>query len=464
VIQLKKIPLIIVVGISFLMVPAAMLNQDFLHAQMDKVLNLKIRQAYKGGEKLYRFADPLGDDYGAGEITYPRNPHFKNNGVLDLLSFTIHKPQTEEDWSEDNIYWQFSYKIKEMSDSLVINHYLGFRNYTSPGRVDTLLSRAELIQFDKDYPWHYQLNINTNNKTATIISADEKYKQDITLMLDLENSTVFVRVPLNYKPLRYILIEPGSYHYIVTGGFDSLATNNFIPIKKRSSLRSGGGAVSSITPRVYDYLSPDIYSQKDVLNSYNEVEYSFATLKPVLAFSELKKEKSYEISEGDLKNVIRDLKSKIKSDLIAVSEIDRAIELFNNNENLKSEIILKSILVDDPENSIALAYLGSVTAIKGGETNSISESMKLVYDSFNIYDDAMLRIKSLDEELAVRLNRGNVALSVPESVFQKCQQGAKDFLRAADIYKELYPESIVLPIVILKLVYVLKSLVKKKIA
>lgn len=460
--------LLLLLGASLLAIPGAFINQDFLHRQFDKVLKLKVRETYKGGEKEFRFMDPLNDDKGSGNLTYPNNSMYtdRGEGLLDLVSLTIHKPQTEVDWGSDNIYWQFTYRMQNLasdpdSDALfqnpVINHYFGF-NGVSEGRVDTLKTRAELVQFNNEYPWQFVINMNGYKSFATIQSHDQTYKAKVTLMVDKDSNSLIVRVPLDYKPLRYVLKNSGSYHYVIVGGYDSMARGNFVPINRRAGQRSGGGRESSLTPKIYDYLAPKGSTQKSVLTSYNEESYSYATLEPVIAIYGEEDRDSNEITqelinqfklnaesenrEEDIRNreKLSELENSINGSSDINSRIDLAVAYINNSEMEKAEAIISNCLEDEPENAEALANLGTIRAVQGGKSDSISRSMELVYEAFEIYEKALLNVRNKEEELAVRLNRGHVSLSVPESVFVKCLTGADDFLKAAKIYKELYGE------------------------
>ncbi len=436
-INFKKIPLIIIIGISLLFVPSALINQDFLHKQMDKVLKLKIRDAYRGGERLYRFSDPLGDDNGGGALTYPRNSKFEQKGSLDLLTFSIHKPQTEEDWADENIYWQFSYRFKKLGNSFVLSHYLGFRGSELESSIETNNPRAELVTFNKNYPWHFVININGEKEKAEIVSADGMFKTDVPIIMDIQNNTVIVRVPLNYKPLRFVFTKPGSYHYVMAGVYDYLSTSNYLPVKKRSSLRNGGGSSSPLTPKIYDYITPKGYNQNSILNSYNEDDFEYAVLEPLLAFSELIEDMESEITEEQLIKSITALRYKNRVEVIPVTDYQKAVELFNIGDNIESEQLLNRLLLSEPDNPLIMAYLGSITAMNGGKSKSISKSMELIYQAYDLFDSAMDRVTNIEEELTVRLNRGNVSKAIPESVFHKSEIGAQDFLRVVDIYKEL---------------------------
>lgn len=454
-------------GFALLNIPSAFTNMNFIHRQMHKVLNLRIRDSFNGGKKLFRFTDPLGDDNGNGELEYPRSELYKGGvGLMDILSFTIFSPQSETDWSDDIIYWQFSYRLKNLNSGnksnpkkspQIINHYFGFEG--EEGRTDTLYPRSELVRFDPEYPWQYAVSVDVNSETAKIFSYDDIYSSDITMMVDKELNKIVIRVPLNYKPLRKIFTNPTTYHYVLSGGYDPLTNGNFLPVKKRSSIRNGGGAKSRLTPKVYDYLTPKGYSQKSILESYSEETFEYALLKPIIAdpkdLAENKKnsipdkfieefkaalQEENKLSREKKEREVKELEDKLKNSGELKSNIELGIKYFNLGNTEKSEEIILNYLDKNPEDPRAISYYGSIMAMKGGQTDSLSQAMEYIYKAFDLYKKAIKLVKTPEEELEVRLNRANVAKSVPESVFQKNTLGAKDFLKAAEIYKEIYPD------------------------
>lgn len=452
--KIVRVGLIAIVLFYILMMPQAMIFQDFFHRKLDSVLKLKIKESYNGGEVLTSFKDRLNDDNGAGLLTYPRASIYKNGGagLLDIVKFTVYRPQAEEDWSSDNIYWQFKYKFQNLVGSNngrlvhpVITHYIGINGVEFEGKSETLISRNERVSFSR--PWHFVIEIFEDK--ALIHSADGSLKEEIKIMIS-ENQ-VITRVSLENKFLKHLFTNPETYHYVLTGAYDFYSEGKFLNVKKKASSKNGGGATSRLTPRVYDLIAPKGYKQKELLSSFNEDDFKYTLLEPVIADLGMEYKEELKVEFPDKESLI--VKSKLESDikneeaikehnelllsLEGKDDINSIIQLgksyFNTGDLEEALKYLENALNIDKNNPIVLAYMGSVRAKEAGETDSAAKSMDYVNKAFVFYDRALENINSIDEEMEVLLNRAYVAQSVPESVFYKSELGAKDFLRVIDI-------------------------------
>lgn len=456
--KIFRVILVVAVLIYILLMPQFLIFQDFFHKQFHSVLKLKIRDTYNGGEVLVSFNDRLNDDNGFGELTYPRSPNFKDkgSGLLDLVSFTVFKPQTEEDWSRDNIYWQFKYKFQNLIGSKeakitnpIISHYIGIDGIDFEGSYETLHKRSELVTFKR--PWHYVIEIYEDK--AVISSANGEFVENIKIMI--AENLVITRIPLEQSSLKHIFTNPETYHYVLTGAYDFYSEGKYLPVKKKSTSKVGGGAKSRLTPRIYDLIVPEGYKQSELLSGFNEDEFTYAKLEPVVADLKLEykddnklefppvEELRAKVKVENERNYREKLEThdELKLSLEGKDDVDSLLALgksyFNIGDLIESSSYLEKVIEMDSGNAVATAYLGSVRATEAGETDSIAKSMEYVNLAFEYYDNALVNIKSINEELEVLLNRAYVAQSVPESVFYKSEVGANDFLRVVEICNQL---------------------------
>lgn len=449
-----KVFLILIVSFYILSIPLVFINFDIFTNSLHSILNLRIKESYLGGEELVEFKDRINDDNGAGELTYPRSVIFKGggSGLLDILSFTVYKPQTEEDWSRGNIYWQFNYKFKNLVGSKervlkhpIITHYIGIEGIEMDGRNDTLHPRAELVSFKR--PWHYVIEIFQDK--AIISSADGNFNEEIQLLI-IKNS-LFTRLPLENPTLKHLFTKPKTYHYVLIGAYDYYTEGKYLPVKKKASPKSGGGAKSRLTPRVYDLIAPEGFKQSDILSGYNVENFTYVELEPVVADLKLEYKQGNDPGLPTVEELITKLEAdegvdpkelekehnelidslKGKEDVQSLLALGKSLFNIGNHEEAvkKFEMVFKA----DPENAIASAYLGSIRSKQASETDSIMKSMEYVNDAFDLFDKALKNTKTEEEELEVLLNRAYVAQSVPESVFKKSETGANDFLRVIEI-------------------------------
>jgi tetratricopeptide (TPR) repeat protein len=112
----------------------------------------------------------------------------------------------------------------------------------------------------------------------------------------------------------------------------------------------------------------------------------------------------------------------------------RAETAFRAGEHDQAELLFNEMLAAEPDNPKALAYKGSLIALKASGAPVLA-AVDLVTQAYRCLDRAVELAGDDEEKLAAYMNRGNVSLSVPNSVFNKALAGAEDFLKAAEIYR-----------------------------
>ncbi|MBN2616977.1 MAG: hypothetical protein JXR64_01555 [Spirochaetales bacterium] len=411
--KMLKFALVILVSISFLFIPSAFVFQDYLHGAMHKILKLRIKSSFLGGELQYTFRDNLGDNRGSGSLSLPLNPVFTDSkdNFFDLTTFSIHSPQLDEDWSSNDYYWQLTYGVKEISGLEVISHYWGFTEHDSTSVLsdNTFPERAENIRFSKDYPWEFKIVINGYLKVATLYNGNGVSLGDVPLLIDDETNRFIVRLPLKYNEIRRVLKNSDSYHYVMVGVYNSMAIGYYNPVSLKRSIYNGGGAKSSKTPRIYDYFAPKGFSLEDLEKG---------ELQPLLAFSEFREDINKKVDVESMYKIIANRRNEYS--------------INSGNSLTKEEIEVK--LIQEPNNSQLLSSLGAIIAKEGGSAENVSEAMERVYKAYELFDFAEKNILNNEDRLTLALNRGYVSMPVPESVFKKAKIGGDDFVYAAEYY------------------------------
>lgn len=398
-----KMGLIFLLLFSFLMVPQALINQDFLHEQMHKLFQIEVRSAFSGGERVKVFRDSLGD------VTV-RNGH-------DILSLSLYEPQRDESWSDSRIYWQLSYRFETLDmESLRLQHYFNFMDERDIGSQDTAVKRAELVTFNKDYPWQYVISIYGDK--VYISNYDNTWEEQLVVNLDHESNTLYLRIPLDYAPLRRVYRSIDSFHYLITGLYDPVSRGKFRVLDRDNIIK----------PKITDYLVPKGMDQDKLLSSYNLDDFSYVDLYPVI-FEEGSSSEE-EISDSEIRAV---LDSLVQAE---IQERSRAVSLFNDGEYRDAEELFRENLNKNRDSVIDMAYMGSIIAMRAGESDSVSESVELVLEAYDYLDRAVELAESDAEKIETYMNRINVSLAVPDSVFHKEEQALSDLFSVIDMLDE----------------------------
>lgn len=438
--QVHIILLTILAIISAVSIPLFFINQESIISFLMKVYPLEVDKRYTGGEVSVVYHDPYGDDNGDGNLKYPAHEAWNTPGTLDLLRYVINEPVTDGKWTSERVFQQIDLSFAGFSNPLEAP--LGFSNPIihiyididgkSGGSVETMDSRAELVGFNPDYPWDFLLSIHGFSKTAEISAYDGSYSARVQVYTNAEDNTISVRLPLEKEGLLPILDGRTTRHYVLIGAYSQLARGNFMTVK--------GKYVTRMSPRIFDYLAPVNTAQNDLLSSFNSSTNTYALLSPVSI--DPATDKTNQISEAALQELKRKADAEgadtIKPTVeeifkTEISNEQLVIALFKSNYIDEAEKVSLQILEKNPNNGIILAYYGSITAIRGGEASSVIESVNLVQKAYELFSQAQTFIKTDEELIHLYLNRGNVSMSIPETVFLKSLEGAEDFTKAADI-------------------------------
>jgi carbohydrate-binding DOMON domain-containing protein len=230
-------------------------------------------------EELARWDDPVGDDTGDGDYTYPTNPAFGDGGEADLLSFAIDK---------DNGSLIFEFKIRHLVDPWNVGNRLTMVAVaidTDEGGDNELRRNANVLLAA---PSEYQVFAG-GEVVEVIDAASEPVDVGASVETDIKNGIIRISVPIegidgaasdwNFTPAVGLQDDYGA------GGL-----GDFREVKRvAGEWRGGGGDDLAIDPNIYDIIVPQPRkilglfggskrSQADILGSYNLETGKLATI------------------------------------------------------------------------------------------------------------------------------------------------------------------------------------------
>jgi tetratricopeptide (TPR) repeat protein len=455
----KIVPLLALVAavLSVVLIPQTFIHGDWLALQLQHLLRIQVDPAFTGGEVLASFLDPMGDDHGEGALAYPRNAAYQQKGVLDLVRYTVHKPLIGARWAESEDLWQVAISFNRLDNPLdgrqgfshpVIHIYIDLDGAKS-GSTETAFPRSELVTFDPEHPWDFVVHVDGFAANGFILSADRTYRDPVTVVVDKSRNAILVRMPLRDPQLKAVLDGRPTYHYVLVGAYDAFTPGNFMRVAAEPGLHNGGGAVGSLTPRVYDLLVPEGKTQETILGSYQEDRAIYAVVPPVevgLAAAKRAAVKAIDLArlKADAMAEARQEEERARAVFDQARQrgaagLELAVPAFEANNLETAERAIGEALVSDPENAIALAVRGSLTALYAKNARSTAESTRLVMEAFQHLDRAVGLAKNDAERVATAMHRAYVAIAVPEEVFGKSRAGAEDFVRVAEMVEATNP-------------------------
>jgi hypothetical protein len=228
------------------------------------------------GNVIAKFVDKVGDDYGFGTYTYPKDPAFAPyKGFWDITEVTV---------LENEDAYVFAIKFAEMTNPWaspkgfshqLVNIYLDTKD---GGRTNTYKEGAR-VQFKE--PWDYFIKIaGWPDYGQVFATADGKEIPDaITYEADPADKVIYIVV---FK--KYLDIQRGIKAYILSMSQDGFGTDHIRAVTPNASQWTLGGYPSDskdYAPWVLDIIVPEGYTQEEMLKSYIPGQ-AYATLIPVV--------------------------------------------------------------------------------------------------------------------------------------------------------------------------------------
>jgi len=462
---LSTVPKIVSLVLALAGITAFMMYSEIIGRSLQSVLHLETDPGYTGGRVCSVLYDPVGDDTGFGSLTYPTHASFAP-GSLDIVRYTVHEPVYQARWVSEAEYWQLSLSFAAGTGAVRnIRVYIDADGEAS----GSLLPRdkmAEGVAFDPAVPWDYGIAVNPGE--AVFFSADGTMSFPVAATEQDGGKRVVIRIPLRDRRLHSLYTEEKTRHYVYVGAWTLWARDGFAPVAKRASSGSGGGAPSAFTPKIYDILVPGGVDQTALLSAWNDEELTVPVLQPVEIGMGAPKS-AFGSSSVALSPRARaraaELKLQIETEASTARELseasyaavsarygadssgaDRALILeyalaaFSAQKDGEAEAAFDRLLSGEPSDALALAYKGSLVAMRGGEASPLA-AVEIIADAYRYMDRAVDLASAPDQIIAARLNRANVSRAIPETVFGKARQGAEDFLAAAAAFSGIGADS-----------------------
>lgn len=228
--------------------------------------------------------------------------------------------------------------------------------------------------------------------------------------------------------------KSNKYELVITGedAFVSDGNGNFI-CRCENYFLEGGRKIRTRIPLSDRRLQRFYTAEKTLHRLYADDE-------DILSVVVNMKEKGEEKNMKDVIEKIKDRYYEVKEETLSSeklpegTEMEKAYAYFSYGEYEKAESIYKKILENESENPVANAYYGSCLAIRGGNSNVFS-AMSLVKKAYVYLNRGVELSAGKESEFEALMNRAEVSISVPNSIFGKMETGAKDFEKAAELYK-----------------------------
>ncbi len=435
--------------LSLFLIPAGfILSGSVVTDALSAALHITVDPRFSGGKTRAVFYDPVGDDHGGGGLAYPKAVK-RGSGAFDIVSYGVYEPVTDASWAPP--YWQLGVALAGFENPA--NAPNGFslpslRIYVdtdgpASGSLETAAARAELVSFDPSAPWDVSITVDGWHSEALMRTADGRVRRRIPLIVIPERKSVYVRLPMDVPEVKRILDGRPTRHYVMICGYDQYAADGVMGVEKAPAQNAGGGARSSLTPRVFDVLAAGAGAQEEMLGSWNDAAFTYAVVKPVVcgeAGGKAGPPVDLEALEGRANAEAREQDAaesrRLAEDAESADPLTAAVALFGLGKTAEAKVKLEAVISADPANATALAYMGSLKAMEAGAAGSPANAVVLVNDAFALLDRAAAAVKTEGERETVLMNRASVASAVPEDVFGKSMIAARDYMAVAEMARD----------------------------
>lgn len=421
----------IVGAVALFGISSFIIYYDIIGRSLQTVIRLEADPSFTGGRIASVLYDPVGDDHGFGSLDYPESTGLEP-GSLDLLRYTVHEPVFNAKWSDPADYWQLDLDFNGPSAS-----FRNIRIYIDSdgdgnGSTVTQNEFAEGVEFDPGSPWDYVLSVR--NHSGTLTSADRRIEVPLRVSVSRDGKQVTVRVPLAERTLQALYEAKETRHYVCVGAWDPWGKDEFFEVPG-----------STFTPNLFDILVSGGESQEALLSAWDEEEFIVPVLYPVAVAMKDKTRNNRRGTASDGINAIRlqelekaeaeENGEKLRIALVLFDAVpadieEMAVVSFQAGKYAQAEKLFDHILEEKPGNPVALAYKGSLTALRGGKAPPLA-AVGIIAEAYTYLDRAVSLAQNPGESITAWLNRANVSKAVPDQVFGKALQGAEDFLAAA---------------------------------
>ena len=457
---LRDATLLALVACAAIGVPLFFTYSTTIALFMGKAMDLQVEPSISGGRMMAEFADPIGDDTGAGSLEYPIGREWAR-GELDIVRYAVRESVKRPVWGGNGAYWQLEATFAKAAPcglagggfrAPVLHVYIGIDG-AGPGSTESAYGEGELLRFDPDRPWHYAVSADGWSPSAGIRSADGKYEAPVEQSWSVDRRRLTLRIGLEGAPasLASVLGGRASWHYVLVGAYDGAREGHYAGLREFAGIHEGGGAQDELCPRVFDLVAPRGKSQARELSSQDSAKGVLALIFPVEVGGAAAKGTARGTASGVAGGAREALEAAAKKDeadarlarardLAALpppskADADRIGELFGLGLEERALAAANEALARKPGNAVALAYRGAIVARSAERASGLGTKMRLVAQAYADLDSAAEAAKAggpsaAGERIAVLLCRGSVSAAVPNDVFGRAAQGAADFEEA----------------------------------
>jgi tetratricopeptide (TPR) repeat protein len=421
---------------------------------LQKFIPIRIDPRYGGGAVLRTFYDPVGDDLGAGKIVPPLSPVFAEAGGMDLSRYAIYKP-VRAPVSNESPYWQLGLGFAAFPNGAgyasgfsqpEIRIYVGFEGERE-GSTEGVDARGELARFDPARPWQLAITLDGAHPGARLRSFDGKVDRVIKTLIVPQSSSLYVHLPLDIPQARAILTGRPNWHYVLIGAYDPYANGNLMPIKPEASMGNAGGALSPLTPKLFDVLDAPGHEQTAELSSFSDEKNELACLYPVVFDgNEGGRKVDYAALASAAQKEELEQAARSRKEFMAMTKgtdpLSAARAYYFLGDKKQADACFLRILESDPGNPSALAFRGAIRSADGSGAANPAQAVIAVQEGFTYLDKAVELARSSGQENCVMdalTCRAEVCVAIPEAVFGKSAVGATDFEAVANLYAVKVP-------------------------
>ncbi|MFC2084298.1 glucodextranase DOMON-like domain-containing protein [Bacteroidota bacterium] len=226
-------------------------------------------------QTVFSLNDPLGDDLGDGDYSYPeRFPD--EEGAFDILKFEIFKDET-------NLYFKiklnnlikpvdYNFTEERFMPGVVIAIQKGVSDGRKIQRFFDGISLEDNFGYDIKLTVGFGISFSNNFGKVYMCTSDISRR-----IFNYEENTITFSVPIE------IMDDPGEdWYYFVGTGLISDRTMNFyggpMEVRKDHPIFISGGNYTYGNPAYIDLLLPGSYDQTEILNNYDPQEGKFARI------------------------------------------------------------------------------------------------------------------------------------------------------------------------------------------
>lgn len=234
------------------------------------------------GPPIASFEDPVGDDTGDGDFSYPLASDFKYlNGqhagdkLWDMTWFNI---------SENPVAVQFTIGFADIGTNQwnapfgfsfqIVNIYIDTDRV--PGSGHTSMISGPNAQVPSNFSWETMASVGGWGQTLFVTNdpgAGSFQQSGVTAVADGSRHSVSVTVPKKY--IAATDPDPRTWGYVVVSGSqDGFGVGFFwraVAITAET-WKGGGGSLSGKNPNIYDAILPDWAGQVGVLGGYTDTQ------------------------------------------------------------------------------------------------------------------------------------------------------------------------------------------------